>query len=263
MTRGSQVLILGDCSGKIVLNFQKCLVFIFKQPSPTKRDPSLKSSVEAGQLYIVEYTFEKEDDAEISVKEGTVVNVQRKHDKDGNTEWWLVETLSGRGYVPALYLSPVGTELEGHREEVERRTEDESANAPTPEQGRYDIQPSSQETKSCSELKTSNNNKGDKLTQNGSTSDYEPPVTPQSRSDRVSNIATVSKEDKRPDLLFRTIYDFEASETGECSVTEGEIVRLMKMGDENGNLEWFQIECHGRAGYVPANYLEPVNNALS
>ena len=63
-------------------------------------------------------------------------------------------------------------------------------------------------------------------------------------------------KEKDKDLIYRALYDFEATEDEEISITEGVLVRVLKMGDDNGNMEWSCIELQGKIGYVPSNYLE-------
>ena len=57
-------------------------------------------------MYVTDYTFEGADPSEITVREGTIVNVLQKYDKSGNPEWWLVETENAKGYIPESYLTP-------------------------------------------------------------------------------------------------------------------------------------------------------------
>lgn len=51
------------------------------------------------------YPYNASTEIELTVSSGEVVRVVDKHDLDGNTEWWLVESCaSQKGYVPASYL---------------------------------------------------------------------------------------------------------------------------------------------------------------
>jgi peroxin-13 len=53
------------------------------------------------------YTFTARDSSEVSLVEGSMVNVLQRNDLDGNADWWLVVAPDGRtGYAPASYLEP-------------------------------------------------------------------------------------------------------------------------------------------------------------
>lgn len=53
---------------------------------------------------MVVYDFEAQDKAELSVWAGHTVILQCPHDRIGCTEWWLVKSQNGTGYVPASFL---------------------------------------------------------------------------------------------------------------------------------------------------------------
>ena len=56
------------------------------------------------EYYGLEYDFEALNKGELSVLEGQIVKIIRKHDSKGNPEWWLVEHEGMQGYVPNNYL---------------------------------------------------------------------------------------------------------------------------------------------------------------
>ena len=56
------------------------------------------------EYYGLEYDFEALNKGELSVLEGQIVKIIRKHDSKGNPEWWLVEHEGKQGYVPNNYL---------------------------------------------------------------------------------------------------------------------------------------------------------------
>ena len=55
-------------------------------------------------------------------------------------------------------------------------------------------------------------------------------------------------------------FNFEAQNAGELSVFEGEIVSVLRYSDTSGNPEWWLIQRNGATGYVPQNFLTPVND---
>ncbi|KAJ7357603.1 hypothetical protein OS493_024416 [Desmophyllum pertusum] len=57
--------------------------------------------------YYVEFAFEANSAAELSLDEGQFVIVLQKQDLTGNDEWWLVEVNGQKGYVPSSYLTQV------------------------------------------------------------------------------------------------------------------------------------------------------------
>ncbi|XP_065641623.1 dynamin-binding protein isoform X2 [Hydra vulgaris] len=61
-------------------------------------------SIAENTICIVKYDFTAECDAEITVQEGTLVNVCRMCDSKGNSDWWLVEQGGVKGYIPHTFL---------------------------------------------------------------------------------------------------------------------------------------------------------------
>ncbi|XP_065653962.1 dynamin-binding protein-like isoform X2 [Hydra vulgaris] len=61
-------------------------------------------SIAENPICIVKYDFTAECDAEITVQEGTLVNVCRTCDSKGNSDWWLVEQDGVKGYIPHTFL---------------------------------------------------------------------------------------------------------------------------------------------------------------
>lgn len=55
-------------------------------------------------------------------------------------------------------------------------------------------------------------------------------------------------------------FNFEAQNAGELSVFEGEIISVLRYSDTSGNPEWWLIQRNGATGYVPQNFLTPVND---
>eukprot|EP00794_Sanderia_malayensis_P016675 gene16675-18367_t len=193
--------------------------------------------------YMVEFSFEREDDAEMSVEEGTIVNVLRKHDKEGNSEWWLIEASpSSRGYVPALYLNPLnmaGCEAISH-------VASDVIDANGSRNGETQIQ---------SVAKTD----ASSVTKEGVVADKCSSDEGFSSPSFDVHCHTAADSREVSVQLYRAVYDFDASEPGECSMPEGATVRLIRMGDDSENMEWSQVEWNGQTGYVPSNYIEPVD----
>lgn len=191
-------------------------------------------------LYVVEYSFQKEDPAEISVEEGMVVKVIRKYDKEANPEWWLIETPTGRGYIPANYLSP-------HEKVAPVRMYDAKENG----------------TEITEHVKDCVNETSKKIVDNGNHKFEKEKErwlnSANSVADSNSNgKSTGTLRKGSQDCLYRALYDFVGTEEGESALSEGEIVRVLKFGDDSGNNEWCYVERNGSKGYVPANYLEPL-----
>ena len=60
------------------------------------------------------------------------------------------------------------------------------------------------------------------------------------------------------DKLYVVEFNFEAQNTGELSVSEGDLVSVLRHSDNSGNPEWWLIHYNGATGYVPESYLSPV-----
>lgn len=55
-------------------------------------------------------------------------------------------------------------------------------------------------------------------------------------------------------------FKFEAQNAGELSVSEGDLVSVLRHSDTSGNPEWWLIQCNGATGYVPQSYLSLVSD---
>ena len=60
------------------------------------------------QFYYALYGFTARNNNEITLFDGQVVTVLKKHDQENNTDWWLVDADGVKGYAPANYLQPMG-----------------------------------------------------------------------------------------------------------------------------------------------------------
>jgi len=53
-------------------------------------------------------------------------------------------------------------------------------------------------------------------------------------------------------------FSFEAQNSSELSVYEGDVVSVLRHSDSSGNPEWWLIHYNDATGYVPQSYLSPV-----
>ena len=170
----------------------------------------------------------------------------RKHDKEGNSEWWLIETSSGRGYIPSAYLSP----YEVNKKELQA---DDGIVSSICNMKAENVHNGSSNMEIEGKFENGNHAmvKSRDMTIKRQGSSDTPPLPPSPNKDNKSPL-----KEKGKDMIYRALYDFEATEDEEISITEGVLVRVLKMGDDNGNMEWSCIELLGKIGYVPSNYLE-------
>ena len=61
------------------------------------------------------------------------------------------------------------------------------------------------------------------------------------------------------EIVYILEYDFEALNAGELGAKEGQIVNCLIMHDQKGNPEWWLVEYDGQQGYIPRDYLSPVD----
>ena len=80
---------------------------------------------------------------------------------------------------------------------------------------------------------------------------YANPIQPQTT---VSNDTETTAE-----IVYILEYDFEALNAGELGANEGQIVNCLIMHDQKGNPEWWLVEYDGKQGYIPRDYLSPVD----
>lgn len=58
-------------------------------------------------------------------------------------------------------------------------------------------------------------------------------------------------------------FNFEAQNAGELSVSEGNLVSVLRHSDSSGNSEWWLVHHNGATGYIPESYLSPVGDSDS
>ena len=55
--------------------------------------------------------------------------------------------------------------------------------------------------------------------------------------------------------LYMVEFNFEAQNAGELSVSEGDLVSVVRHSDSSGNPEWWLVQHNGATGYVPQSFL--------
>ena len=171
----------------------------------------------------MKYDFTAECDAEITVQEGTAVNVCRTCDSKGNSEWWLVEQGGRKGYIPQAFLIKE-VELEKSHRPIE-------TGLPLPAQ---EI------------LLNMDSNNNRHSTQSFQHITYE-------SSDKLVDLNPIECVEN---TTFIVEYNFEAINPGELTVCEGQVVRLIRKHDSKGNNEWWFVEYNGKQGFVPQDYFK-------
>ncbi|ELP86591.1 hypothetical protein EIN_162250 [Entamoeba invadens IP1] len=63
----------------------------------------------------------------------------------------------------------------------------------------------------------------------------------------------VTKEQTKPLCTVQSLYDFDATQENELSLTEGDVVDVL---EENG--DWWYGEINGKRGYFPSNYVRTI-----
>lgn len=61
--------------------------------------------------------------------------------------------------------------------------------------------------------------------------------------------------------LYVIEFNFEAQNAGELSVSEGDLVSVLRHSDSSGNPEWWLVHYNGATGYIPESYLSPVGDS--
>ena len=171
----------------------------------------------------------------MSALEETVVNVLRKCDKNGNSEWWLVEQDGKKGYIPESFL------VEERKPLTRSASVSDAIDSP--------VTASTQSTfyveKALLEISLPSEESGD--------------TEPVDDKDTEEN--EVVKSERRGSVGYENVeyfgleYDFEALHPGELNVHEGELVKVLRKYDQKGNKVWWFVEHDGKQGYVPRDYL--------
>lgn len=58
--------------------------------------------------------------------------------------------------------------------------------------------------------------------------------------------------------FYYAAYSFEARNSNELSLFEGQVVTVLNKHDQENNPEWWFVDADGVKGYAPANYLRPM-----
>ncbi|KAI6661385.1 hypothetical protein LOD99_9968 [Oopsacas minuta] len=75
---------------------------------------------------------------------------------------------------------------------------------------------------------------------------------------RMEELETEPRYAKAAEEFYFSEYPFEARENIEVSLTEGQVVSVIRRNDMEGNTEWWLIEANDKIGYVPCSYLVPI-----
>lgn len=174
-----------------------------------------------GKLHIVDFKFEAQNAGELSVSEGDLVSVLRHSDTSGNPEWWLIQCNGATGYVPQSFLSPFSDNEDDYEGD-----------------GGVD-----------------NGVEGDAESSNGTRQDA-------NGNTAVGEDSSVSSshDTNTAVLYYCAEFAFEANSVAELSLEEGQFVVVLQKQDLTGNYEWWLVEANGQKGYVPSNYLTPVED---
>ena len=224
--------------------------------------------------YVVLYDFVSQNISEITLKTGTHVNVLRKCDKSGNDEWWLVEYAGRKGYIPESFLARENTFSsrkpslltlpDAETTSSNRALLTQLATAPSliPTSKFYttdntDNATSQEKTASNSLFYKTIDTLSSTATTEGefSMDDQHGSVLP--HTNLANPQSTVSSESA--EIVYILEYDFEALNAGELGAKEGQIVKCLITHDQKGNPEWWLVEYDGQQGYVPRDYLSPVD----
>jgi hypothetical protein len=75
-----------------------------------------------------------------------------------------------------------------------------------------------------------------------------------------SSLAPPPSTSTTPSADLRSVYDYEAQNSDELSIKEGDILHIVEHDDGTG---WIKAQLGGQVGMVPANYVEYVGDARS
>ena len=229
----------------------------------------------------MKYNFHAEDDVELSASEGTQVTVIRKSDKNGNTEWWYVEVDGKKGYIPQSYLianktdknvrvrskNDIDVEVVAlNKLELSKRVNNmSSANNSMVCSDLPDPPPEFIEdlTDQHSKMNIGDNSVNNFNTIKGGKQLYE---IPSGRNKKVNRTSTGQKihsdaKNNKEALSYGNVhyyfmeYSFQGINSGELTVREGELVKVISKHDQKGNTEWWLVDYNGEKGYVPGGFL--------
>lgn len=248
--------------------------------------------------YTVLYDFISQNVSEITLKVGTRVTVLRKCDKSGNSEWWLVEHAGRKGYIPESFLDKDADHQQKKSSSASSsrksslipgtETVSSSSSSSLNQTPLTPLTNSTTTTSTTSKFYTSDNGN----TTNSTTTTSQENVSKSLFYDTSASHTTTTVNDNhysmddQPELeglyanqtqLQSTVsndtettttggeivyileYDFEALNAGELGAKEGQIVNCLIMHDQKGNPEWWLVEYDGQQGYIPRDYLSPVD----
>lgn len=232
--------------------------------------------------YTVKYDFHAEHSSELSVLEGVVVNVLRRCDTSGNSEWWLVEYGGNKGFIPESFLeeyrSLASTSSSTVPDSAMTALSETSTTSVIYDENstQYNLLPN---TITLTNPNNTNNNTAHRIVGNSAfynEASDEPPVDTLEIQSRTSNendnsscystedsqseesvhlSSSTAAVDSSEENCYVLEYDFEALNAGELSAKEGQVVNCLYKHDQKGNTEWWYVEYDGQRGYIPRDYL--------
>ncbi|KAK2710348.1 dynamin-binding protein-like [Artemia franciscana] len=194
----------------------------------------LLSKYKADDLFIVSKAFEPKNEFEIKLGLGALVAVIKRCDPTGNSDCWLVDTGTKKGFLPCCVLEPKTSP--SNMETILLTLAD----------GKCYYKPNS-------EAFTNNKLSG----KSGS------PIYEQVEDDLHPDLLGLQFPiyEEIPDTDFSdyyiVLYNFQARNETELTVFAGESVQIINFCDLSGNNDWYMaVNSEGKKGYIPSSYLK-------
>ncbi|XP_013387330.1 dynamin-binding protein [Lingula anatina] len=201
---------------------------------------SVRQQYPSDKLYTVTQTQSSRDAMSISLAEGDIVGVIKEQDPMGNKDKWFVDNGAIKGFVPSNSLAPFASSSPYPSPERPRAS---TPSFPTDLMELSPTQPSMKRQES-----------EDFLSELDKFSDMYEQYEKEHEAQGYEGYTNPTLSAQVPQYYYAQ-YQFEARNSNEISLREGQPVTVLQKYDEQGNPDWWMVDIDGVQGYAPANYL--------
>ena len=250
----------------------------------------LKSRYSADKLFVVSVDYSAKETMDLSISLGTIVGIIKDKDPLGGGDRWFVDAGETKGFLPCGILkrfgiSPTNLNASSQLQHQYQATDMPSSCAyehpprPISSGGHYselldlgemhfgamksDGAPVDAVPDAPSDDGATQSDNGATPSDHGTTAEsayycnLDDIVSPELQEDSGEGVMTDKSVPKR----YRVLYSFDGMGTNTLPISKDDVVEFLIGHDQEGNSEWWYVRnlTTNRKGYVPANYLTPLN----
>ncbi|KAK3102404.1 hypothetical protein FSP39_011155 [Pinctada imbricata] len=234
----------------------------------------LRQRYSPDQLFRVAQTYTAIDMMDLSLQEGDLVGVVMKKDPMGNRERWFVDNATTKGFVPSHILQlPNSSPQQSHSQLYPSISQPDVPSSPigvSPQNSNVTPSPIGQYSSATSSPQNTHQTSSP-IGQTQKSPKIVPPIGEDELSEELDEMLN---EDMTPDIssdysrdsyipeceeFYYAEYAFDARNSNEMTMFEGQVVTVLAKHDEEQNTDWWYVDADGHRGYAPAAYLKPMS----